>query len=46
LVRQPRAERQPTGTIVDGGHFALDVAADPIAQYIWDFMKWQTGGAA
>jgi len=25
--------------IVDGGHFALDTAADPIAQYIRDFMK-------
>ena len=25
--------------IVDGGHFALDTAADPIAQYVREFMK-------
>ena len=25
--------------IVDGGHFALDIAADPIAQFVRDFMK-------
>ena len=25
--------------IVDGGHFALDTAADPIAQFVRDFMK-------
>src|SRR5271155_5597893 len=31
----PKAEVR----IVDGGHFALDTAADPIAQYIRDFMK-------
>lgn len=25
--------------IVDGGHFALDTASDPIAQFVRDFMK-------
>jgi hypothetical protein len=25
--------------IVDGGHFALDTAADPIAQLVREFMK-------
>jgi hypothetical protein len=25
--------------IVDGPHFALDTAADPIALYVRDFMK-------
>jgi hypothetical protein len=25
--------------IVDGGHFALDTAADQIAQFVRDFMK-------
>jgi len=32
---EPKAEVH----IVDGGHFALDTAADQISQYVRDFMK-------
>jgi pimeloyl-ACP methyl ester carboxylesterase len=40
---EPGAYRRDVPTaevhIVDGGHFALDTAADAIAQYVRDFMK-------
>jgi len=42
-ISEPEAYRRDVPKaevhIVDGGHFALDTAGDPIAQYVRDFMK-------